>query len=84
MKADVVKITRLDSCGSYEKKAADIEFLYLLVVAKRIAKVKKKHTLAEEVILSSAKDVVSIMIRCDHLIKLQSLSLSNDTIRRRI
>jgi hypothetical protein len=56
----------------------------LYLVAKRIAEVKNTHTLAEEVTLSSAEDFVSIMIRCDHLIKLQSLSLSNDTIRRRI
>jgi hypothetical protein len=64
------------------KNDAAVEALYL--VAQRIAKVKKPHSTAEELILPCAKDIVSVMMGSDYLIKLQPLSLSNDTIRRRI
>jgi hypothetical protein len=82
-KAEIVKKTRLDSSRSYQQKnAAANEASYL--VAQRIAKVKKPHTTAEELILPCAKDILSFMMGSDYLIKLQPLSLSNDTIRRRI
>jgi hypothetical protein len=82
-KAEIVKKTRLDSSGSHqEKNAAAVEALYL--VAQRIAKVKKLHTISEELILPCAKDIVSVMMGSDYLIKLQPLSLSNDTLRQRI
>jgi hypothetical protein len=82
-KAEIVKKTRLDSSGSYQQKnAAAIETSYF--VAQRTAKVKKPHTIAEELILPCAKDTVSVMMGSDYLIKSQPLSLSNNTIRRRI
>jgi hypothetical protein len=48
------------------------------------AKVKKPHTIAEELILPCTKDIVSVMMGSDYLITLQPLSLSNDTMRQRI
>jgi hypothetical protein len=46
-KDEIVKKTRLDSSRSYQQKnAAAVEASYL--VAQRIAKVKKTHTIAEE------------------------------------
>jgi hypothetical protein len=70
---------RLNSSGSNQQKnAAAIEASYL--VAQRIAKVKEPHITAEELILPCAKDIVSIRMGSDNLIKLQSLSLSNNTI----
>jgi hypothetical protein len=82
-KAEIVRKTRLDSSGSYQqKKASAVEASYL--VAQRIAKVNKPHTIAEELILPCTTDIVSVMIGSDYLIKLQPLSLSNDTIRQRL
>jgi hypothetical protein len=82
-KAEIVKKTRLDSSGSYQQKnAVAVEASYL--VAQRIAKVKKPHTTAEELILPCAKDIVSVMMGSDYLISSQPLSLSDETIKRRI
>jgi hypothetical protein len=61
------------------KNAAAVKASYL--VAQRIAKVKKTHTIAEE---CYAKDIVSVMMGSDYLIKLQPLSSSNDTVWRKI
>jgi hypothetical protein len=65
-----------------KKNAAAVKASYL--VTQRTAKVKKLHTIAEELILPCAKDIVSVMIGSDYLIKLQPLSLSNDAVRQRI
>ena len=53
-------------------------------VAYRIAKCKKLHTTAEEVVLPSALDLVSTMIGESAAIKLKAVPLSNNTISRRI
>jgi hypothetical protein len=53
------------------KKNYTVEASYL--VAQRIAKVKKLHTITEELILPCAKDIASVMMGSDYLIKLQSL-----------
>jgi hypothetical protein len=46
-----------------KKNAAVVEASYL--VAQRIAKIKKPHTIAEELILPCAKDIVSVMMGSD-------------------
>lgn len=53
-------------------------------VAHRIAKCKKPHTIAEELILPAAVDMVNIMIGESAGKLLSKVPLSNDTIRRRI
>ena len=53
-------------------------------VAYKIAKCKKPHTLAEELVLPAALDLVSTMIGVSADQKLKPVSLSNNTISRRI
>jgi hypothetical protein len=53
-------------------------------VALRIAKVGKPHTIAEELILPAAIDMVSNMINPQEADKLKKIPLSNDTVSRRI
>nr|XP_055067936.1 zinc finger BED domain-containing protein 5-like [Misgurnus anguillicaudatus] len=53
-------------------------------VAHRIAQCKKPHTIAEQLILPSAIDMVSIMLDETSAAKLKAIPLSNDTVARRI
>jgi hypothetical protein len=53
-------------------------------VAHRIAKCKKSHRIAEELILPAAVDMVNIMIGESSGKLLSKVSLSNNTISRRI
>jgi hypothetical protein len=53
-------------------------------VAYHVAKCKKTHTIAEELILPSAVDMVSIMVGESAAKQLLNVSLSNNTITRRI
>ncbi|XP_046975180.1 protein FAM200B-like [Vanessa cardui] len=54
------------------------------MVAHRIAKCKKPHTIAEELILPAAVDMVSIMIGESAAKEIKNIPLSNNTISRRI
>ena len=53
-------------------------------VAYRVAQCKKPHTIAEELILPAAIDMVSTMINEAAANKLKAIPLSNNTIARRI
>lgn len=53
-------------------------------VAYRVAQCKKPHTVAEELILPCAMDMVSTMIDDSAASKLRAIPLSNNTIGRRI
>ena len=53
-------------------------------VAYRIAKCKKPHTIAKKLIKPCTEKIVKIMIGSGAKKKIQQVSLSNDTIRRRI
>lgn len=53
-------------------------------VAYRIVKCKKPHTIAEELIKPCTEKMVELMIGPEAKKKIQQVSLSNDTIRRRI
>ncbi|XP_060774414.1 zinc finger BED domain-containing protein 5-like [Neoarius graeffei] len=53
-------------------------------VAYHIAQCKKPHTIAEQLILPAAIDMVSVMIDEKSASKLKSIPLSNDTVARRI
>ena len=53
-------------------------------IAYRIAKCTKLHTIAEELVLSAALDLVSIIIGESAAQKLKAVPLSNNTISRRI
>ncbi|BFZ03436.1 hypothetical protein BsWGS_06475 [Bradybaena similaris] len=74
-KADRLKNARLDTGGKYHKQnvsAVEASFSYL--VALRIARAMKPHTIAEDLLLPAAKDIVRVMIgdefvtRCNFLI----------------
>ncbi|XP_039213888.1 zinc finger BED domain-containing protein 5-like [Crotalus tigris] len=82
-KADGLKKARLDTGGKYHKQnIAAIEASY--VVTLRIARAMKPHTIAEELLLPAAKDIVRLMIGDEFVMKLSAVSLSNDTVHRRI
>ena len=82
-KADGVKKSRLDFGGKYQQQnMAAIEASYL--VALRIAKAKKPHAIAEELLLPAIKDIVRVMLGAEYFNKLNSISLSNNTVSRRI
>ncbi|XP_048048380.1 zinc finger BED domain-containing protein 5-like [Megalobrama amblycephala] len=53
-------------------------------VAYRIAQCKKPHTIAEQLILPAAQDMVSVMLDETCAGKLKAIPLSNDTVARRI
>ena len=53
-------------------------------VAYRIAKCKKLHTIAEELVLPAALDLISTIIEESAAQTLKAVSLSNNTISRRI
>lgn len=53
-------------------------------VAYRVAKCKKPHTIAEELILPAALDMVSVMIGESAAKEIKNIPLSNNTISRRI
>lgn len=82
-KADALKKARLDTGGKYYKQnAAAVEASYL--VALRIARAMKPHTIGEDLLLPAAKDIVRVMIGDEFVTKLNAISLSNDTVRRRL
>ncbi|KAG9282105.1 zinc finger BED domain-containing protein 5-like [Astyanax mexicanus] len=54
------------------------------VVALRIAKCKKPHTIGEELLLPAAMDMCRVMVGEEAANKLKNIPLSNDTVGRRI
>ncbi|XP_040275720.1 protein ZBED8-like [Bufo bufo] len=82
-KADALKKARLDTGGKYYKQnVAAVEASYL--VARRIARAMKPHTIGEDLLLPAAKDIVRVMIGDEYVKKLNAIFLSNDTVRRRL
>lgn len=62
------------------QKATEASFL----VSLRIAKCGKAHTIGEELVLPAAKDIVTCILGETSAKKLDTVPLSNDTVRRRI
>ncbi|XP_054573034.1 LOW QUALITY PROTEIN: zinc finger BED domain-containing protein 5-like, partial [Eptesicus fuscus] len=82
-KANGLKKARLDTGGKYHNQnIAAIKASYL--VALRIARAMKPHTIAEDLLLPAAKDIVPVMIGDEFVTKLSAISLSNNTVCRRI
>ena len=82
-KANCVKRSRMDSSGVFQQQnRAAVEATF--VVSLRIAKAKKSHTIAEQLILPCAKDINRILIGKEAESKLNVLSLSDNTVQRRI
>ncbi|KAJ4941484.1 hypothetical protein JOQ06_011363 [Pogonophryne albipinna] len=61
-------------------KAQEASYL----VAELIAKAKKAHTIAENLILPACKEIVRVMIGPDATKEIDKIPLSNNTIKRRI
>ena len=82
-KANCVKRSRMDSSGVFQQQnRAAVEATF--VVSLRIAKAKKPHTIAEQLILPCAKDINCILIGKKAESKVNALSLSDNTVQRRI
>ena len=72
--------TRMLSLTTTSEKAQKASYL----VAQRIAKSKKPHTIGEELILPAAIEMCEVMLGKEAANKLKAVPLSNDTVRRRI
>ncbi|XP_066969131.1 SCAN domain-containing protein 3-like [Macrobrachium rosenbergii] len=80
-KADELKRQKLDATGSFQEKRGNIvEASYR--VAYLVARKKKPHTIAEELILPCAKEMVRLVHGVEAAQKLSDVSLSNNTIQR--
>ena len=78
-----VKRIRLDHGGQLSQQTqAGLRASYM--AALRIAKEKKAHTIAENLVLHCCKDIVHCIFGGSAEKKLDSVPLSNDTIKRRI
>ena len=77
------KKSRLDTTGQTAITIrAAVEASY--VVSLRIAKSKKPHTIGKELVLPCTNDTVCLMIGADAVKTLNSLSISDNTVQRRI
>lgn len=81
---------KLDQCRGQKKHFAKATLatakaqLASYKIAYRIAQCKKPHTIAEELIIPAAIDIVSVMLDEASVTKLKTIPVSNDTISRRI
>jgi len=64
---------------SSQNNTATLEASYL--VALRVARESKPHTISENLILPAAIDMINIMIGAEEAKKLKTIPLSNDTIK---
>jgi hypothetical protein len=71
------KLTNLATTSERAQKAS-------FLVAQQIAKCKKPHTIAQELILPAAVGMCEIMLGTEAANKLKSIPLSDDTVKRRI
>ena len=82
-KSEQLKKAHLDSHGSYKRKGK-AALMASYIVSLRIAKAKKPHVIGEELILPCTKDIVHHMLGDKAAESLDCLSLSNNTVQRRI
>ena len=72
-----------DQTGQYHQKKVGIvkaSYEVYLLVAQNM----KAHTIAETLVLPAAKTLAKNLIRDEAAAKLDNVSLSNDTVKRRI
>lgn len=82
-KAAALKNSRMDSSSSVsESTEGGLEASYR--IALRIAESKKPHTIGEDLIKPSLLDAVKLVLGCQHVEKINKISLSNNTIKSRI
>lgn len=80
-KTDRLKKAKLDTGGKYYKQNI-IAIGTSCLVALRIARAMKPHTIAEDLLLPAAKNIVQLVIGDGFVMKLSEISLSNDTVHR--
>ena len=77
------KRQRPDKTGQFrQKKVGVVKASY--DVSLPVAQNMKAHTIAESLVLPAAKALVRNLIGDEEAVKLESVSLSNDTVKRRI
>lgn len=82
-KEAVFKKQRLDPSGRFfQQTSAAVKASY--EVSLMIAKQKKAHTIGEDLVLPAAKEMVRCVLGDESVKKLNSISLSNNTVQRRI
>ena len=81
--AENVKRQRLDKTGLFHQKGAEI-VKASHEVALLVAKSMKAHTIAESLIMPAAKILVRRVMGEESVAKLKDVSLSNNTVKRRI
>jgi hypothetical protein len=81
--ATALKKQKLDGTGSYQtqnERALEASYRVAYLVAQK----QKPHTIAENLILPAAKEMVRLVIGEDASKKLNQIPLSNNTIQRRV
>lgn len=82
-KLEGVKKQRLDASGTFRQQTeAAVEASY--IVSYQIAKCQKPHTIGEQLVLPCAKEMVRLLVGEKFVQKVENVSLSNDTVKRRI
>ena len=82
-KSELLKNCRLDSEGMWAKQnKAVLEASYC--IAFRIAQAKKPHTIGEELINPCLVEATTLVLGGEKANKLKEISLSNDTVKKRI
>jgi hypothetical protein len=82
-KADRLKEGRLDKGGSFQQQSTKyVEASYY--IALQIAKNKKPHTIGEKLIKPCLLEAARLILNEESYKKIMQISLSNDTVRRRI
>ena len=81
--ADNVKRQRMDKTGQMQQKSKDI-VAASYEIALLVAKQKQSHTIAESLILPGVKILVKRVFGEQAIAKLNAVSLSDNTIKRRI
>ena len=81
--SESVMKSRYDTTGETAITIRDaVEASY--VVSQRFENLRNPHTLGEELVLPCTKYIVRLMIGADAVKKLNSLSISENTVQRRI
>ena len=78
-----LKRQRLDASGAFHEKTSNaVRASY--IVAYKVAQAKKPHTIVEQLVLPCAKEMVRLVVGEDAARKLNDISVSNNTVSRRI
>ena len=82
--ADNVKRQRINKTGKIQQKSADVVVASFEIALSLEAKQKQPHTIAESLILPEAKILMKRIFGEQAVAKLNAVSLSDNTMRRRI